>query len=121
MTVSMDDVRRVLDPEEPSYEAAAELGPDALPHLHALVAGKNSMLASKAAYAASMLEGAAGEHVVRTAAQSPDPVVRVAAAAAAKNLSSQSAGEVLADLVVDEDPGIRKVARASAAHGGHAR
>jgi HEAT repeat protein len=113
----MEDVRRVLDPEEPNYEAAADLGPEALPHLEALVAGDDPMLASKAAYAASMLEGAAGQEIVRAAAQSDDPVVRVAAAAAARNLPAPSAREVLAGLVTDDDPGIRKVARASAPEG----
>ena len=117
MAVSMHDVRRVLDPEEPSYEAAAKLGTEALPHLQALVAGADPMLASKATYAASLLEGAAGEDVVRTAAQSDDPVVRVAAAAAARNLPAESASDVLAQLVRDADSGIRKVARASAARG----
>jgi HEAT repeat protein len=121
MAVSMEDVRRVLDPEEPNYEAAAKLGTEALPHLQALVAGKDSMLASKAAYAASMLQGAAGEDVVRTAARSHDLVVRVAAAAAARNLPPEAASDVLAELVDDEDPGISKVARASATHGGRAR
>ena len=86
MAVSMNDVRRVLDAEEPNYDAAAKLGPDALPHLQALVAGPDPMLASKAAYAASLLEGALGESVVHAAAQSHNPVVRVAAAAAARNL-----------------------------------
>lgn len=114
MAVSMEDVRRVLDPEEPDYEAAAQLGPDAIPHLEALVAGDDPMLASKAAYAASLLEGATGEEVVRVAARSDDPVVRVAAAAAARNLPAQSARAVLTELASDEDPGIRKVARASA-------
>ena len=72
------------------------------------------MLASKAAYAASLLEGATGQEVVRVAARSDDPVVRVAAAAAARNLPAQSARAVLTELATDEDPGIRKVARTSA-------
>ena len=121
MAVSMEDVRRVLDPEEPNYEAAAKLGTEALPHLQALVTGEDSMLASKAAYAASMLQGAAGEGVVRAAATSDNPVIRVAAAAAARNLPPESASEVLVELEDDQDPGIRKVARASATHGGRAR
>jgi HEAT repeat protein len=115
VAVSMDDVRRALDPEEPNYEAVASLGTDSLPHLQALATGEDPMLASKATYAASLLEGAAGEDVVRTAAQSADPIVRVAAAAAARNLPVESANDVLAGLMTDDDPGIRKVARASGA------
>jgi hypothetical protein len=114
MTVSMEDVRRVLDPEEPDYQAAAQLGPEAVPHLETLVAGDDPMLASKATYAASLLEGAAGQEVVQAAAHSDDPVVRVAAAAGARNLPPDSAREILADLVTDDDPSIQKVARASA-------
>lgn len=103
----------MLEPEEPDFEAAARLGPEALPHLEALVTGNDPMLASKAAYAASVLEGAAGEEVVRVTARSGDPVVRVAAAAAARNLPAQSARNVLTELESDKDPGIRKVSRAS--------
>ena len=118
MAISMSDVRRVLDPEEPNYADAARLGEEALPHLAALVASEDHMLASKAAYAASLLEGAAGADVVRAAARSGDPVLRVAAAAAARNLPAESATEILADLATDQDPGIRKVAQISADRSG---
>ena len=47
------------------------------------------------------------------AARSDDPVVRVAAAAAAANLSASGASPVLENLVGDPDAGVRKVARAS--------
>jgi HEAT repeat protein len=114
MPVSMDDVRRVLDPDEPKYEAVSGLGAEALPHLQALVDGDDSMMASKAAYAASLLEGATGEEVVRAAAHSADDAVRVAAAAATANLPAESARGILADLESDADPGVRKVAANSA-------
>jgi hypothetical protein len=113
MAISLDEVRRVLDPDEPNYKAAARLGTEALPHLQALVAGDNPMLASKAAYAASLLEDATGQEVVNAAARSADPTVRVAAAAAARNLPADSARVVLSQLITDDDPGIRKVAIAS--------
>ena len=111
MPVSMEDVRKVLDPEEPDYSAAARLGEDALPHLEVLVRGDDAMLASKAAYAASLIEG--GSDVVEVAAGSDDPVVRVAAAAAVRNLPGDRARPMLRQLSEDDDPGIRKVARAS--------
>ena len=112
MSVSMEDVRKVLDPDEPDYAAAAELGEEALPHLEQLVRGDDAMLASKATYAASLIRG--GADTVETAADSDDPVVRVAAAAAARNLPLERAEQVLRRLSDDEDAGIRKVARASA-------
>ena len=70
MSVSMDDVRKVLDPDEPDYAAAARLGEEALAHLERLARGDDPMLASKAAYAASLIEG--GSDVVETAAASED-------------------------------------------------
>ena len=111
MSVSMDDVRKVLDPDEPDYTAAAQLGEEALPHLERLVRGGDAMLASKAAYAASLIEG--GSDVVEAAARSEDPVVRVAAAAAVRNMPAAQARPLLRQLSTDEDAGIRKVARAS--------
>ncbi|HSF98851.1 MAG TPA: hypothetical protein VLA55_09180 [Ornithinibacter sp.] len=111
MTVSMEEVRKVLDPDEPDYAAAAELGEEALPHLDQLVRGDDVMLASKAAYAASLIQG--GAETVATAADSEDPVVRVAAAAAARNLPPEQARSVISQLSDDGDAGIRKVARNS--------
>ncbi len=113
MSVSMRDVRKVLDPEEPDYAAAARLGIDSLPHLRRLVAGDDPLLAAKAAYAAGQLAGDTGQDVVTTAAHSDDPTLRVAAAGAAASLPPESAAVVLSDLVGDDDPGVRKVALAS--------
>jgi hypothetical protein len=113
MAVTMQDVRSVLDPEEPDYERAAELGPDALPHLEALVNSGDAMLASKATYAASLIKHDRTEEIVRAAAQSSDAAVRVAAASAARNMSASGSSNVLLDLVADPDPGVRKVARAA--------
>ena len=107
----MKDVRKVLDPDEPDYAAAAKLGKEAVPHLDQLVRGDDVMLASKAAYAASLIQG--GAKTVATAAGSKNPVVRVAAAAAARNLPLEQARQVLSQLSDDEDAGIRKVARKS--------
>ncbi|MDQ0000581.1 HEAT repeat domain-containing protein [Pseudarthrobacter sulfonivorans] len=113
MSITMEAVLKVLEPDEPNYDKAASLGPDALPHLRSLVQGNDPMLAAKAAYAASLLEGDQGKDVVAAAAQSETASVRVAAAAAANNLPSESAAEVLMDLVDDDDSGVRKVALSS--------
>ena len=114
MAVTMNDVRGALDPEEPNYGKAAQLGAAALPHLEALVSSGDPMLASKATYLAAMIKDAKSAKVVAMAARSLDPVVRVAAAAAASKLGASGASEVLLDLVGDPDPGVRKVARAAA-------
>src|SRR4051812_45785552 len=111
MNVSMQDVLKVLEPDEPHYREVAALGPESLPHLRTLVEGDDAMLASKAAYAASLLEGDQGQDVVLAAARSDAAIVRVAAAGAAVNLPTESAATVLTELVSDADAGVRKVAR----------
>jgi HEAT repeat protein len=109
----MENVRAALDPDEPDYEEAAKLGPEALLHLEVLVSSADSMLASKATFLASLIKDAKSAEIVEKAARSDDPAVRVAAAAAATNLAASRASAVLLDLVSDPDPGVRKVARAS--------
>ena len=113
MSVTMKAVLEVLEPDEPNYDKAASLGPDSLPHLRTLVQGDDPMLAAKAAFAASLLEGDQGKDVVAAAAHSETASIRVAAAAAANNLPADSAAVVLMDLVDDSDPGVRKVALSS--------
>jgi HEAT repeats len=111
MAVTMKQVRATLDPEEPDYDQVAKLGAGALPHLEALVNSGDTMLASKAAYAAGLIKSPKSAEVVDTAAHSDDPAVRVAAAAAASNLPAKGASAVLSSLIGDPDPGVRKVAR----------
>lgn len=113
MPVTMQEVRAVLEPEEPDYGAAAALGDEALPHLRQLVNGDDMMLASKATYAASLIGGEQAVEITQEAANSADPAVRVAAAAAAANLDAPAASHVLEGLVADEDPGVRRIARSS--------
>jgi hypothetical protein len=48
MSITMNAVRAHLDPDEPDYTKAAELGPDAIPYLEEIVNGTDTMLASKA-------------------------------------------------------------------------
>jgi HEAT repeat protein len=110
MAVSMEDVRAALDPEEPDYERAARLGEDAIPHLRVLVDGEDPMLASKAAYLAGLIGGDEAGQVVLAAAHSDDAAVRVAAASSTTRLSDEATEAVLVDLVIDSDPGVRKIA-----------
>ena len=110
MTVTMKQVRQHLDPEEPNYPEAAKLGSEAIPHLEALVRSAEPMLASKATFLASMILSEGSEQVVRTAAQSPEPIVRVAAAAAVRNLHTEAAARLMPLLGNDTDEGVRKVA-----------
>lgn len=108
MTVTMKEVRRFLDSEEPNYSQAAQLGDEALPYLDKLVKGTDPMLASKAVYLASLIGKERAVPILKAAASSADASVRVATAAAARNLPGEQAGDVLLKLVQDADPGIRK-------------
>jgi HEAT repeat protein len=110
VSVTMADVRGALDPDEVDYAFAAQLGPDALPHLMALVEGADPGLAAKAAYLAGKIRGTASEAVVAAAAASDDARVRVAAASAASMLAPEAASRVLTGLVLDADTGVQKLA-----------
>lgn len=110
MAVTMDQVRAALDVDEPNYPAIAQqLGPSAAPQLEQLVRDADPLLASKAAYLASLV-GPAAANVVAAAAQHTDPVVRVAAAAATANLPADQAEPTLDSLLADSDLGVRKAA-----------
>jgi HEAT repeat protein len=114
MPVTMEQVRAVLDPDEPNYHQARRLGAEALPHLRELVAAGEPMLASKATYLASLIDAEGSADIINQAAQSPDAVLRVAAAGAARNLPPQEGSDILIRLVADDDVGVRKVALTSA-------
>ena len=109
MAVTEEQVRAHLEPEEPNYAAAAQLGPDALPVLEQLVRTADPLLASKAAYLASMIPDRRATKVLEAAAQSDEPTVRVAAAAGLQKMPAVG-DDVAMDLIADEDPGVRKVA-----------
>ena len=110
MPTTHAQVRAYLEPEEPDYTAAAAaLGPDALPALEALVQDVDSLLASKAAYLASLIPDERAARVLEQAAHSRDATVRVAAAAGLQK-RPEVTDEVAVDLMTDEDQGVRKVA-----------
>lgn len=116
MPVMMQDVLARIDLDEIDYpDAAAELGPEALPLLEELAAGGDAMLASKAVYLASLISGPGAARIVERAVQHPDARVRVAAAAGLRNLPEQDAEPQIDGLLQDSDVGVRKVALKSAA------
>jgi HEAT repeat protein len=110
MAVTSEQVRAVLDMDEPDYEAAAQLGPDALPHLQRFVESGDPNRASKAAYLAGRIGDPQAAPILELAATSDDPVIRVGAAAGARHLADEQADTVLLTLVDDDDPGVRKTA-----------
>ena len=109
MTVTREQVLAQLYPDEPDYEGAAQLGPEALPHLMQLIEEGDPDLASKATSLASVIDAAESIEAVDKAARSPDPVIRVAAAAALGNLSEMP-DPLAQGMLNDEDVGVRKLA-----------
>ena len=108
MPVTMKQVRAHLDRDEPDYPAAAQLGANALPHLAQLVQGTDPMLASKAAYLASLIQSDRSIAVLEQAANSSHKEVRIAAAAGVRNLK-QAPISLVDTLLRDPDVGVRKV------------
>jgi HEAT repeat protein len=108
VSVSKHDVLGALLPDEPDYAAAASwLGPDAASILVELAQGDDVEFASKATSLAGFMNAEVARQVLVSAARHPDPIVRVAAAAA---LSQQPAliSELAAPLLADADAGVRK-------------
>ena len=106
--VTMEDVRRHLDPEEPDYErAAAVLGPDALPFLAELAVGDDALLAAKAVSLAGLIGGADAIPIVAKAVQDGPAEVRVVAATAAGR-AGKPGERLLILLLRDHEVGVRK-------------
>lgn len=114
MQVTMQDICAWLDAEEVDYVRASQLGPDALPLLRELIQGADPALASKSTYLVSLIRSEESVAALETAATSQELVVRVAAAAALRNLPEVQAERVLDRLSDDSDAGVRKVLLKSA-------
>lgn len=116
MDATMDEIRAWLDPDEIDYPAAAAaLGQRAVPRLQELAGGTDNLLATKAIYLASLIGGDNAHRLVADAARQTDPVRRVAAASGLRNLTEDAALPLVGEFLADADPGVRKVALASAA------
>ncbi|RLK55239.1 hypothetical protein [Actinokineospora cianjurensis] len=86
MAVTMQHVRQQLSAQEVDYSTAAELGDDALPHLEELASRADTVLACKALYLASLIGGPRSTEIIASAADHADPIIRIAASAALRNL-----------------------------------
>ena len=113
MVVTMQQVLDALNPFEPDYSEAKVFGSEALPHLEILVKTAESLLASKAASMASMIQDEKSVTVLLSAAQSKFRQVRVAAAFGSRNLRIPEVNQVLDILKDDQDENIRNISRKS--------
>jgi hypothetical protein len=119
--VTRQQVLDELNLEEPNYdEAAAKLGPEAIPILRTLVQDENNiLLATKATYIVSLI-GSNNEayieqsiSILQDAAQSDYPEVRVAAAAGASNFNKVDAKDILDLFRRENDTGVCQEAEKS--------
>jgi HEAT repeat protein len=116
MTMNVDALRARIDLDEIDYPGLArELGPEALPALAEIAQDPNPGLAAKAVYLASEIAGEDAVGIARQASVHPEPTLRLAAAAAMRNLADPSVEPSVAALLDDGDPGVRKLALRSAA------
>jgi hypothetical protein len=95
----MQQVLDELNGYELDYaDSATKLGSGALPHLNTIIRMANPMLASRATYLASyLIHDEQSITVLKNASRSKHPQVRLAAAAAARNLKRTKNGS--SDLV----------------------
>jgi hypothetical protein len=97
-----------LQQDEPDYAEAAKLGDEAMPTLKNIIMGSDEALASKATCLASMISSDQKAEALKEAAQHPSVIVRLAAAAAAKQLPDHEAEELVRHLINDADIGVSK-------------
>ncbi|HSK03704.1 MAG TPA: hypothetical protein VK932_20770, partial [Kofleriaceae bacterium] len=109
MALTMNQLRTLLDPDEPSYaQIRALLQPDDVANLEALATGPDLMLATKAAYALSLIGTLpARDALERLAAAGPGDV-RIAVAAGLPNLRGLDVSALAARLLGDPDLSVRK-------------
>jgi HEAT repeat protein len=109
---TLEQLRIILSGDEIDYPAVATaVGNEALPLLLALTQENDPAIAPRAVYLASLLQPEGGvepSEVVRTAMNSGDELVRLAAAGALANLPDVPPD--LVALLADPDAGVRKLA-----------
>ena len=110
MPITKQEVIKRLGADEPKYATLAKMGPDAVPHLAALMNGEDLGLAAKATYLASVIQTEEAIEALTAAAMSPHAIIRVAAAAGLGNVSGRRAIPLAERLLEDKDAGVRKFA-----------
>lgn len=133
--MNRNEVKALVDAEEPDYATVEYLEPDAARYLREVVESDDPMAAAKATYIASVAGDVESIAILEVASSSPHPEVRVAAVDAAMNLirTSGSAGtfiealprqafpneqpkaaeRILEALAQDEDKGVRSAAKSA--------
>lgn len=110
MAMNLEEIREQLSAIEPSDETYANLGPDEVDALKELASDEQDWLAARAVHALARVGSAPADDAVVAACGDPRREVRAAAASAASLMPTESADAVVAQLVDDGDPSVRKLA-----------
>jgi hypothetical protein len=111
MSLTLETVLEELEADEPDYKAlAASFGAEALGHLEQLARRPDPAIAPKAVYLAALIPDPLAVKILERAARSEDRRWRVAAAGAAADLTADDANAIVAMLIADTDPGVRRTA-----------
>jgi HEAT repeat protein len=97
------------------YSAAQQLGVDAIPDLRRIAKEDDLLMAAQAAYLAGLIDVKESLGVIEIAARSRKTGVRVAAAAAAANLTQADPAPILMRLLRSRNPTVRRWALRSTA------
>jgi len=115
VTLAYEDVVAILAPDEPTEAGMQLLDQSAVPHLERLLQSDDLSLQVKAAFALARVPSERTTQLVSELAEHSLPVMRVAAAAAARALPPVEREAVLLTLLRDGDPGVQKSALKSVA------
>ncbi|MBV9108543.1 MAG: hypothetical protein JO306_03950 [Gemmatimonadetes bacterium] len=107
--------------DEPDYLQAASLGPAALPVLRQMM-DADVDTASSAVYVAGLIAASGSLEILERGAQSHSPTLRVRTAGAFREFLERArsaddldqAGEIIATLLDDDDPDVRRFAQRAA-------
>ena len=108
--MTMAELRRQLSDIEPDESTYANIGPDDVPNLEALLNDEEAWMAARAAYALPRIDTPEARTALIQAAANPREEVRVALASAAPLLPPDTSDVVLERLLDDPDVGVRKFA-----------
>jgi|SRR5918995_7214401 HEAT repeat protein len=108
--MTMAELRRQLSDIEPDESTYANIGPDDVPNLEALLHDEEAWMAARAVFALARIDTPEARTALIQAGASPREEVRVATASAAQLLPPVSSDIVLERLLDDPDVGVRKFA-----------
>lgn len=110
MAKSVSQLRRQLGDIEPDENTFRALDASDVEALRALLDDDEGWLAARAVHALARIDAPAARDAIVTAVRSPRLEVRAAVASSARTLPSEVSDTVLATLLDDSAPGVRKFA-----------